>query len=291
MIFWLWLVMTCCVWAQPALRPGADFVDIECPGGCEVWRSTGPVGGPTSHWKVAAASYRDRDLAHGIAYWYEIQSGGRLWRLGPVRLDWRPLPRSRRPWLRVDKSRYLLSVLEGEKVLKRYAVAMGSRPMTRKLQLDQASTPEGRYRIVHLQPAATYHRALDLDYPNATDVARHRLLAPQSDIGGELQIHGMGIERNWTWGCVALRSQDMDEIFRHSEIGVGTALWIYGGEVSLAELQADARAGEVDRLALGRHQQRLGLPVTCLSASPAYVRKRNGNSRPTAGKPPPPRPR
>ncbi len=291
MILWILLLLTCSVWAQPVLRSSADYVDIACPGGCKVWRSTSPQGGPTSHWKVAGATYRDRDLAHGIAYWYQVESGGRFWRLGPIRLEWRPLPRSRRPWLLVDKSRYLLSILEGQKVLKRYAVAMGSRPMKRKLQLDRASTPEGRYRIVNLQPDATYHKALDIDYPNETDVARHRLLAPQSDIGGEVQIHGMGIERNWTWGCVALRSQDIDEIFRHPEIGVGTTLWIFGGEVTLAQLQSDARAGWVDRLALGRRQQRLGQPVTCLSASPAYVRKRTGSSRPTAERRPPPRPR
>lgn len=291
MILWLWLLLTCSVWAQPALRASADFVDIDCPGGCRVWRSTSPQGGPTSHWKVPGVTYRDHQLAHGIPYWYEIQSGGRRWRLGPVRLNWRPLPRSRRPWLQVDKTRYLLSVLQGQQVLKRYAVALGSRPLTRKLQFDQASTPEGRYRIVNLQPEATYHKALDFDYPNETDLARHRLLAPQSDIGGEVQIHGMGIERNWTWGCVALRNQDIEEIFRHSEIGVGTDLWIYGGEVTLADLQADARAGRVDRLALGRRQQSLGWPVTCLSASPAYARKRSGSSPPAAGKQPPPRPR
>ena len=288
-MWWIWLILTCAVWAQPAVRPGADFIDIEGAG--EVWRSTSPEGGPTSHWRVAGSHYRDRELAHGIDYWYEIESAGRRFRWGPVRIPWRALPPSVHPRLYIDKSRYLLSVLEGQKVLKRYAVAMGRRPMTRKLQFDQASTPEGRYRIVNLQPKATYHKALDIDYPNETDLARHQLLAPQSEIGGELQVHGMGIERNWTWGCVAMRSQDIDEIFRHSEIGVGTPIWIYGGEVSLAELQADARAGWVDRLALGRRQQRLGLPVSCLSATPAYVDKRSGSSRPAARKPPPPRPR
>ena len=282
----LWLLLVCSAWAQPRLRSGADFVDLQCDGGGEVWRSTSPEGGPTSHWSMTGSGYRDRDLAHGIAYWYEVESRGRRWRLGPVRLDWHPLPRSRQPRLLINKSRYILSVLDGQRVLKRYAVAMGSQPLKRKLQFDRASTPEGRYRIVNLQPEATYYKALDIDYPNEADIARHELLAPQSDIGGEIQIHGMGIERNWTWGCVALRNQDIAEIFRHPEIGVGTSLWIYGGEVSLAELQSDARAGRVDRLALGRRQRRQGLPVTCLSASPAYVRKHSGSSRPAARKRP-----
>ena len=287
----LWLLLTCSALAQPALRPTASFVDLSCPAGSQVWRSSSLQSGPTSHWRVAGSSYRDRSLAHGIDYWYEVESGGQRWRLGPVRLPWKALPSAQRPWLRVDKSRYLLSVLEGQKVLKSYALAMGRQPLTRKMQFDQASTPEGRYQIIGLQPRATYYKALDIDYPNETDVARHQLLAPSREIGGEIQIHGMGIERDWTWGCMAMRNLDIDEIFRHSEIGVGTVVWIYGGEVSLAELQADARAGWVDRLALGRRQQRLKQPVTCLSASPAYVDRRPGSNRPAAEKRPPPRPR
>ncbi|MBS2037537.1 L,D-transpeptidase [bacterium] len=252
-------------WAQPKLRINGEGVEIECPGGCQVWRSTSLQGGPTSQWTVKGNRYQDNQLAHGLDYYYWLSSGGRQWKAGPLRLDWRPLPVSRHPWLRIDKSRYLLSVLEGEKVLKNYALALGRRPLRRKLEFDQASTPEGRYRIIGLQPEATYYKALDIDYPNETDQARHTLLAPHSEIGGEIQIHGMGITSNWTWGCMAMRDQDIDEIFRHSEIGVGTRVWIYGGEVSLAELQADERAGEVDRLALGRRQKRAGQPVTCLS--------------------------
>ena len=275
----LWLLLTCAVWAQPTLRVGPDSVEIRCPDVFEVWRSTSPQDGPTSHWRVAGPYYRDSALADGIPYYYEVASAGQRWRLGPVRLPWKALPTSRRPRLDVDKSRCILSVMEGRRVLKRYAVAMGRLPLTRKLEFDQASTPEGRYRILSLQPQATYHKALDIDYPNATDVARHQLLAPTREIGGEIQIHGMGIERNWTWGCVAMRNLDIDELFRHAEIGVDTEVWIYGGEVRLAELEADARAGSVDRLQLGRRQQRAGQPVTCLSASPAYVRKRSGSSR------------
>lgn len=260
----IWL-LTCSAWAQPQLRVKGEAVEIECPPGSEIWRSSSAEGGPLSHWKVSGDRYRDTQMAHGIEYYYWIKSAGQQWKAGPLRLQWRPLPASNHPWLRVDKSRYLLSVLEGERVLKSYALAMGRKPLTRKMQFDQASTPEGRYRLIGLQPEATYYKALDIDYPNETDRARHDLLAPDSEIGGEIQIHGMGITRNWTWGCMAMRNQDIDEIFRHSEIGVGTVVWIYGGEVSLAELRADARAGEVDRLALGRRQKRTGKPVTCLS--------------------------
>jgi hypothetical protein len=260
----IWLLAGA-AWAQPHLRVKAEAVEIECPGGCEIWRSTSAEGGPISHWKVPGDRYRDAQMAHGIEYYYWIKSAGQEWKAGPLRLPWRPLPGSRHPWLRVDKSRYLLSVLEGQRVLKSYALALGRKPLIRKMQFDQASTPEGRYQLIGLQPDATFYKALDIDYPNEADRARHALLAPGSEIGGEIQIHGMGISSNWTWGCMAMRNQDIDEIFRHSEIGMGTVVWIYGGELSLKDLEADARAGAVDRLALGRRQQRAGKPVTCLS--------------------------
>jgi len=257
----LWLLLGLCGWAQPVLRVRGEAVEIDFPGDFQVLRST---GGPTSQWSVRGGHYRDELLAHGLDYTYEIRGAGGSYRAGPVRLPARALARSARPWLRVDKSRYLLSVMDGERVLKSYGLAMGRQPMTRKLRFDNASTPEGRYQLVGLQAEATYYKALDLNYPNETDRARHAILDPGSDIGGEIQIHGMGISHNWTWGCMAMRNEDIDELFAHREIGVGTVIWIYGGEVTLAQLRADARAGPVDRLALGRRQKRRGLPVTCL---------------------------
>lgn len=260
--FWLWLGSL--AWAQPVLRVRGEAVEIDFSGDFQVLRSTSREGGPTSQWRVKGGHYRDELLGHGLDYYYQIRGARGSFRAGPVRVPARSLARSSRPWLRVDKSRYLLSVLDGEKVLKNYALAMGRLPLKRKLRFDNASTPEGRYRLVGLQPEATYYKALDVDYPNETDRARHQILDPGSDIGGEIQIHGMGISSNWTWGCMAMRNEDIDELFAHSEIGPGTVIWIYGGEVTLDQLRADARAGRVDRLALGRRQQRLGLPVTCL---------------------------
>ncbi|MFN8612605.1 MAG: L,D-transpeptidase [Vulcanimicrobiota bacterium] len=251
--------------AQPRLQVQGEAIRIESAGRCEVWRSTSEHGGPTCHFVVSQPSYLDRSVAQGLDYYYLLRCDGHFYQAGPLRTAWKPLPVSRHPRLQVDKSRYLLSVLEGQRVLKNYALAMGRKPLTRKLEFDQASTPEGRYRIINLQPEATYYKALDIDYPNPTDEARHALLSPHSEIGGEIQIHGMGISTNWTWGCMAMRNQDIDEIFRHPEIGVGTVVWIFGGEVSLAELERDQRAGEIDRLALGRRQKRAGRPVTCLS--------------------------
>ncbi|MEW6284000.1 MAG: L,D-transpeptidase, partial [Candidatus Eremiobacterota bacterium] len=161
--------------------------------------------------------------------------------------------------------------------VKRYPVVMG-RGRGRKLRQDNASTPEGRYRLYNLQPRATFHRAYDVDYPNALDQVRYDLaqrkglLPPETPIGSEIQIHGGGIHSNWTFGCVALRNEDMDELFSRPEIGVGTRVTLVGGELTREDLEAIDRAdrdaivrllGSDDPQTLGEYQGTRGLPMTC----------------------------
>ncbi len=38
-------------------------------------------------------------------------------------------------------------------------------------------------------------------------------------LGGEIYIHGGGIEKDWTKGCVALRNEEMKEIFDAIPVG------------------------------------------------------------------------
>lgn len=266
----IFLLVVWPAWGLEAALEG-QAVRLRWPGGrAEIYRSTSPLTPALLNQNLPIASaagvgeWRDRELAHGVDYYYLVHSQGKWSAAGPLRLPARALPAAAHPWLRLNKARYVLSVLEGRKVLKTYPIALGREPRKRKLCFDNASTPEGRYTLSNLQPQATFHRAYDVDYPNATDQARYQVAAPGPEIGGEIQIHGCGIASNWTFGCMALRNEDMDELFRHPEIGVGTRLWIFGGELTLADLESDAAAGPQDRLALGRRQQVLGLPVTCL---------------------------
>ena len=82
-------------------------------------------------------------------------------------------------------------------------------------------------------------------------------LTPPSGLNG--YIHS-----NWTFGCMALRDSDMDELFSHSEIAAGTPLWIYGGELSRADLVSDSLAPSYDPHKIGIRQRELGLPTSCL---------------------------
>lgn len=158
------------------------------------------------------------------------------------------------PSLYVDKLAYCLTVLDGGQPVRRFPIALGANPVNRKLHLDRASTPEGLYRISGLQPKAEFYRAYDLNYPNETDRVRYRMLAdrgelpdPLPDIGGEIQIHGDGIEGNWTWGCIALRNQDMDLLFSRPELAKGIPVVIVGAELRPEDIECQLDLSQVER--------------------------------------------
>ncbi|MFO7651350.1 MAG: L,D-transpeptidase family protein, partial [bacterium] len=146
--------------------------------------------------------------------------------------------------LAVSKLDYTLSVMSGERVLKRYPVALGRAPRRRKLHQDNASTPEGIYRVAGMQPQATFYKALDIDYPNAADRTRYEfcrdsgLVRGTPGIGGEIQVHGRGIASNWTFGCIALRDSDMDELFAWPGIRAGLPVYITGSELSWLDIRS-----------------------------------------------------
>lgn len=211
-----------------------------------------------------ASFYNDPHVASGTEYYYLAKIQGQWWKSPPIRVPQKALATSPDPWILVDKLRYCLEVHSHGTLVKRYPIALGAHPKRRKLRQDRASTPEGRYQIHALQPKAHWHKAYDLNYPNNSDRARHQLLDPESPIGGEIQIHGGDVDENWTWGCIALRNQDMDELFKHPEIGRGTIVWIVGSELTYQDLVNDEQSPTYDPLELGNWQIEHGLTPTCI---------------------------
>lgn len=215
---------------------------------------------------VRGTTYMDTHVAPGTTYYYAGESDNDWW----FQADPATLPKKRLPehvpdaWILVDKLNYCLELHSHGQVVKRYPVVFGIAAHKRKLRQDRASTPEGRYQIAGCQPKARWHKAYDVNYPTPVDKARLKLLAPGQDIGGEIQIHGGGIEDNWTWGCIALRDADIDELFRHPEIGRGTVVWIIGRELTYEDLECDESAESVDPLELGQWQKANRLPVSCV---------------------------
>lgn len=183
--------------------------------------------------------YRARVVPRiGIAYWTEAES---------VDLPDVAPGTQIATLLAVSKLDYTLSVMAGSRVLKRYPVALGRAPRRRKLHQDNASTPEGIYRVAGMQPRATFYKALDIDYPNAADRARYEfcrengLIRGTPGIGGEIQVHGNGIASNWTYGCIALRDADIDELFAWPGVRAGIPVHLTGSELSASDIETITR--------------------------------------------------
>ncbi|MBM3463153.1 MAG: hypothetical protein FJX76_13705 [Armatimonadetes bacterium] len=228
--------------------------------GCVVYRSTTPldlpeldvVADPVARISVRleSGSHTDALVADGVRYFYQLKlfhgKQGVYSNIVTAATAPRSLQSAQAPVIRVDKRHYLLEVAERDgTLLKRFPIALGRNPVRRKLHQDNASTPEGVYHIIGRQARATYYRAYDIDYPNAADRARydrarkrHQLPLPIPDIGGEIQIHGRGINSNWTFGCMALRNQDMDELFGCPAITTGIPVLIFGQELSRERVEA-----------------------------------------------------
>lgn len=269
-----------------------------------LYRSTSPLGQtrlndvrfPIVTIRPTGQEYVDHELPAGVTVRFQLRvrdERGKHHYSEVMAVDTPdvPLPRVEHPTLFVDKTRYVLEVRDGGRTVKRYPIALGRNPRKRKLHQDNASTPEGRYRILGLQPQATFYRAYDLDYPTPLDRERYDFAAaagllpsPTPGIGGEIQIHGKGIDSNWTYGCIAMRDEDMDELFSRPEIAAGVVVEIVGREITAADLKvtnteiarlqealrqqgynpgpADGRLGAATRKALGQFQARNGLPIT-----------------------------
>ncbi len=67
-----------------------------------------------------------------------------------------------------------------------------------------------------------------------------------------------------------MRNADIDELFRHPEIGRDTVVWIVGKELTYEDLECDEAAEWIDPMELGQWQQRL--PVTCVQAKASRSR-------------------
>jgi hypothetical protein len=250
--------------------------------------------------------YPDAFAGNNVTYYYTAHFypiGARTGipsNITTVSIPDKDLPKLTRPSLLVDKVHYILEISEGGEVKKKYPLALGQDPVKRKLHQDRASTPEGHYRIINLQPRATYYRAYDINYPNPVDRIRYEFARESGlikagggripSIGGEIQIHGMGIANNWTWGCVAMRNDDIDELFAHKEIKGRTPVTIVGRETGRDDIACLKKYsatvptkalqqklaekgylkgpvnGQLDkrtRKAIGRLQVKNGLPATC----------------------------
>jgi len=105
-----------------------------------------------------------------------------------------------------------------------FPIALGSCPTGPKCREGDGKTPEGEY-LICLKKMGKYGPSLGISYPNEQDALRagaddaliqcirertaQGLRPPWgSPLGGEIYIHGGGVHRDWTAGCIALQDCD-----------------------------------------------------------------------------------
>ena len=132
----------------------------------------------------------------------------------------------------VHKSQRTMELWSSGETVARFRVALGFNPVGPKEYEGDGRTPEGVYTIIKRNANSHYFRALQLDYPNAADMAaaKARGLTP----GGLIMIHGLpngkSAERvghpgrDWTDGCIALTDDEMQQVW--DKVPTGTAVLI-----------------------------------------------------------------
>lgn len=146
----------------------------------------------------------------------------------------------------IDKKNYFLEIQVDGIGIKRYPINLGIKPWNRKLHFDKMSTPEGKYHLTHFNYKSSFHKSMGVSYPNSEDRERYamalknkkipKVKGKYAHIGGSITIHGGGVGNNWTWGCIAMRNRDIDEILKTKCIKVNTPIYIVGNEVTKKDL-------------------------------------------------------
>ena len=138
------------------------------------------------------------------------------------------------PRLFIDKSARTLALLSDGSIIKTYRVALGSSPHGDKKREGDGRTPEGTFYVCTKNPKSRHTRALGLSYPSlqhaeegleeglitkrqfrtiAEALRRYERPPWTTPLGGEIMIHGGGVETDWTQGCIALDDTDATELF------------------------------------------------------------------------------
>lgn len=127
----------------------------------------------------------------------------------------------------VDKSERRFRVYVRDSLLKTYPCVLGEKPLGDKFHQGDRKTPEGTFTFRSKRRHPEWHAFIWVDYPNAESYRRFKerkaqgLIPADKDIGGEIGIHGVpnGMDHwvdsgeDWTWGCIALKNADVDEIY------------------------------------------------------------------------------
>ena len=144
------------------------------------------------------------------------------------------------PYLIVKKGERKLEIFDGEKLVKTYRIGLGFAPEGDKKIEGDGKTPLGEFYVFTKNDQSKFYLSLGVSYPSIDDATRglrdnlisqaehdaiiqavfDKKMPPQNTrLGGEIYIHGGGAEKDWTWGCLALKDEEMKEIFEAIPLG------------------------------------------------------------------------
>ncbi len=114
-------------------------------------------------------------------------------------------------------------ILNSQKYNNFFWIRLGKNPVGKKIEEGDKKTPEGQYQILFKNKNSKYFMSLKTSYPNKEDLknAKNRHIKPGTDIF----IHGQMKEAKWTYktdwtnGCIALSNFDMQELYKHVDVG------------------------------------------------------------------------
>jgi murein L,D-transpeptidase YafK len=133
----------------------------------------------------------------------------------------------------IDKSDYELQVFDAQGWYATYPVVFGNNSLEDKKMEGDRLTPEGIFHIVRKRPHEKWSRFLSLDYPTQESLQKFRERKMRGEVpqnaspGGGVGIHGTWphdefmIDRykNWTNGCIALKNEDVQDIYQYLKVG------------------------------------------------------------------------
>jgi len=131
-------------------------------------------------------------------------------------------------YILIDKSDYEFNIYDSEGWYATYPVVFGNNSLNDKKMEGDRNTPEGTFKILSNRIHDKWHRFMAIDYPNKEswekfNQRKSRGEIPSSaKIGGGIGIHGtwphedyqIDRYRNWTLGCISMKNDDLDEVYR-----------------------------------------------------------------------------
>ena len=142
--------------------------------------------------------------------------------------------------IRIYKADRKLDLLMDGDIKKTFRIGLGFTPTGPKSREGDGRTPEGAYYICTKNLKSKFTLFLGISYPNAEDadnglargiiseeeyseiktaIESGRRPNWETQLGGQIGIHGKGNAFDWTAGCVALDDADITYLWDNTELG------------------------------------------------------------------------